>query len=288
MRFEIRHSIKGRIRLRIPALKNNSSLAGILAAWLTGLPSILQVRVNLACCSVVVDYRSLIRQQPMPWLKTLTNITPQRLRPRKAAQANKPSDQSPASKQRKLPGPLTIATAALGLSLIPNAAALTIPLVLWTAVPSWRHAFIVVTQERRLNVDFLDGLAVVIAVARAQMFTAAFMVWLITLGDWIRDRTAAKSKRTMTDLLAFQGRTAWLLKRGRVTQVPAMLVKAGNIVIVYPGELIPVDGLIMQGTATVDQRMITGESLPLLRSQGIPYLPGRRSAKASLGLKLCA
>jgi Cu2+-exporting ATPase len=138
----------------------------------------------------------------------------------------------------------------------------------WNAIPIWKRALVVLFTERRLNVDFLDGLSIVIALIQGNVFTAAVIIWLISLGDWIRDRTAAKSKRAMEGLLEYQGRGAWVVRDGKVIRVTAAEVVAGDEVVIYAGEMIPVDGEVQSGSATVDQKTITGESMPVVRIEG--------------------
>ena len=94
------------------------------------------------------------------------------------------------------------------------------------------------------------------------------MTWLIKLGDWIRDLTAAGAKRAVTELLEFQSKNAWVVRDDGIISIPARELTVGDIVVVYPGEIIPVDGDILEGVATVDQKTITGESLPVSRGKG--------------------
>jgi heavy metal translocating P-type ATPase len=148
------------------------------------------------------------------------------------------------------------------------AAAISVPLLVYTAIPTLRRAFKVVRNERRLNVDFLDSVAVIVSLGRGQFITAAFLTWMISLGDWIRDQTAAKSKRAITDLLEFHTANAWVLVRHRVIRKPVSAVTVDENVVVYPGEIIPVDGEILRGRAVIDQKTVTGESLPVERSVG--------------------
>jgi Cu2+-exporting ATPase len=155
-----------------------------------------------------------------------------------------------------------IAAAALGWSFV------AAPVVALTALPSAFRAGRVLAFERRLNVDILDTIAIAVALLRGQMVTAAVITWMISLGDWIRDRTAARSKRAIKDLLEFNASTAWVVEDGKVLRVPADHVRPGQLVIVYPGEMIPVDGEVTAGRAAVDQKTVTGESLPVDRSAG--------------------
>jgi len=123
------------------------------------------------------------------------------------------------------------------------------------------------SRERRLNVDTLDTLAIAASIGQGSLMTGAVITWLIRLGDWIRDLTAAGSKRAVSELLEFRHRRAWLV-RGAVVAVPASELSVGDVVVVYRGEMIPVDGEITDGRALIDQKTITGESLPVPRALG--------------------
>jgi Cu2+-exporting ATPase len=72
----------------------------------------------------------------------------------------------------------------------------------------------------------------------------------------------------MTELLEFQSKTAWVLRGGDIISIPAIELVVGDVVIVYPGDMIPVDGEIIDGQAMIDQKTITGESLPVTRGKG--------------------
>jgi P-type Cu2+ transporter len=180
---------------------------------------------------------------------------------------------TPAKPPPKLgPSVLALPTVSLALAFTSNplALAVNIPLMLWNAVPIARRAWGVWQRERRLNVDFLDTLAIGASIGQGLHITGGVITWLIRLGDWIRDLTAAGSKRAIAELMDFQSRSAWVLRDGVVTAVPAADLAVGDLVVVYPGEMIAVDGEVTDGTALVDQKTITGEGLPVARGAGEP------------------
>jgi cation-transporting P-type ATPase C len=166
--------------------------------------------------------------------------------------------------------PFLCATAALVISWfkMPFAMAVAAPLILGAAVPPVRRALRILISERRTNVDFLDSVAILVSVARGQLFTAALIGWMIALGDYIRDRTAARSRKSVRKLLEFQDALAWVVSDGRISRVPSATVAAGQKVVVYAGEMIPVDGRIVRGRASIDQKTLTGESLPIEKNAG--------------------
>jgi Cu2+-exporting ATPase len=95
------------------------------------------------------------------------------------------------------------------------------------------------------------------------------MVWLVSLGDFIRDLTLQRSQRAVLDLFDGEVRFAWLVQDGKKVQVAVESIRAGDEIVVYPGELIPVDGAVLSGRAMVDQHMLTGESMPVEKEEGL-------------------
>src|SRR5262249_5420621 len=136
------------------------------------------------------------------------------------------------------------------------------------AVPIFTRAFEAVTQRGKLNVDVLDAAATAVLVLQGQVQTAAFMVWLVSLGDVIRDLTMQRSRRAIEDLFDGRTRFAWVVRNGEKVHVKVEELRPGEQVVVYPGELIPVDGTVVSGRATVEQKLLTGESMPVEKGEG--------------------
>jgi len=287
MQFSVRHWIPGRIRLHVPALANSPRATAKVVAWLADQDGISGARVNPACASLVVSYDETRRALIETMLAYLVHLSARDLvalvdaAEPAAAQARQSalppahlpvaahgSAETPAKPPPKLgPSVLALPTVSLALAFTgaPLALAVNVPLMLWNAVPIVRRAWGVWRRERRLNVDFLDTLAIGASIVQGLHVTGGIITWLIRLGDWIRDLTAAGSKRAIAELMDFQNRSAWLLRDGVVTAVPATQLAAGDLVVVYPGEMIPVDGEVIDGAALVDQKTITGEGLPVAR-----------------------
>src|SRR5262249_14438140 len=101
-----------------------------------------------------------------------------------------------------------------------------------------------------------------------QSVAGAIVTWLIKLGDWIRDLTAAGSRRAIRELLEFQVKTAWVVRDGALVFIPSGELTVGDEVVVHHGGLIPIDGEIIAGQALIDQKTITGEGLPVTRGKG--------------------
>jgi heavy metal translocating P-type ATPase len=183
--------------------------------------------------------------------------------------------------------PLVLAALALILSFCDNplAKALTIPLMVWTASPIAMRAWWAWRCWRRLNIDFLDALAVVVSIAVGDLLAGAMVVFLVTLGEAIRDQTAARSRHAVRGLGGFETGNAWILRDGAVEACPASKLAVGDVVVVHPGEVIPVDGEVVGREATVDQRPLTGESAPILLAAGDPAWAATSVVEGQLRLR---
>jgi heavy metal translocating P-type ATPase len=277
MELTIRHFIPGRIRLHIPALCRRRSLAEASLAWLRGRNGIRSARINYDCACLVVEYdvteeallRAVIGRLRVMSLGDLRNLVAPSQAAGEVPEAAVPSRlDATQSLLRRVPLTLPTLSLALAFSANPVVRAINLPLMLWNAYPIALRAWRVWRREGRLNVDFLDTLAVAASLAQGNPMAGALVTWLIKLGDWIRDLTAAGSRRAIRELLEFQAKTAYVVRDGVVVSIPADELKVGDDVVVYPGAMIPVDGDIVSGRALIDQKTITGEGLPVTRGTG--------------------
>jgi len=277
MELTIRHFIPGRVRLHIPVLCRRRSLAEAAQAWLRARTEIKSVRINYQCACLIVEYdlahedllRAMIgrmRLMSLPELRQLMALTGEH--DERTAEPRVGQLDGSSSLLRRMPLALPTVSVALALSANPIVTAVNLPLMLWNAYPIALRAWRVWQRERRLNVDFLDTLAVVASLLQGNPMAGAVVTWLIKLGDWIRDLTAAGSRRAIRELLEFQAKTAHVIRDGVVVSIPSCELAVGDQVVVYPGDMIPVDGEIIAGRALIDQKSITGEGLPVTRGTG--------------------
>ena len=94
------------------------------------------------------------------------------------------------------------------------------------------------------------------------------LITFILLGKMLEARAKGKTGQALQKLLSLQADQARLIENGRERMVSISLIKIGDIVLVRPGEKIPVDGEIIEGSTAVDESMITGESMPAEKSPG--------------------
>ena len=97
---------------------------------------------------------------------------------------------------------------------------------------------------------------------------AAVIIALILLGRLFENRARGQTSEAIRKLMGLQARTARVIRNGKEVDVPIATVALGDIVLVRPGETIPVDGEIVEGASTIDEAMVTGESIPVKKRSG--------------------
>ena len=104
--------------------------------------------------------------------------------------------------------------------------------------------------------------------------TAAVVITLVALGRWLEARARGRTSEAIRRLVSLAPRTARVLRDGVERDVPTAEVLAGDLVRIRPGERIPVDGAVVEGGSTVDESMLTGESVPLDKGPGATVYGG--------------
>ena len=102
--------------------------------------------------------------------------------------------------------------------------------------------------------------------------TAAVIITLIVLGKFLEARAKGKTSEAIRKLMSLGAKKARVLRDGQEVEVSVDEVRVGDIVVVRPGEKIPVDGVVIEGQSSVDESMLTGESMPLEKSPGDPVV----------------
>ncbi len=98
--------------------------------------------------------------------------------------------------------------------------------------------------------------------------TAAVIITLIRVGKYLEARAKGRTSEAIKKLMSLRARTAWVIRGGEPLEIPVEDVLVGDLVRVRPGEKIPVDGVVVEGRSSVDESMLTGESLPVEKIPG--------------------
>ena len=195
MEFAIRHFIPGRVRVHAPALCLRRHLAEATLAWMRRLPGVTSARVNYDCHSLIVEYDKENDAVVRELIGRMRGVTIEELRALVGAALGREeslSSPEPGGEAQFLPSrraPLVLPTISLGLAFSANPLVLAVnfPLMAWNAYPIALRAWRVWRREGRLNIDFLDVVAISASIAQGNPMAGAVITWLIKLGDWIRD-----------------------------------------------------------------------------------------------------
>lgn len=98
--------------------------------------------------------------------------------------------------------------------------------------------------------------------------TSAVLITLVILGKYLEAVAKGRTSQAISKLMEIGAKTAIVIKNGKEVKIPIDQVKAGDVVLVKPGQKIPVDGLILEGHSSIDESMVTGESLPVEKKKG--------------------
>lgn len=152
---------------------------------------------------------------------------------------------------------------------------LGLALVLVSGYPVFRNV-LQAARQGRVIAHTLMTLGVIAALVVGEWATAAVVVFFMRVGDYVERFTTERARQSVKRLTELAPQTARLVRAGMEVVVPAEQVQPGEVVIVRPGERIPVDGEVISGRATVDQSSLTGESMP------VEVGPGARVYAATL------
>ena len=115
----------------------------------------------------------------------------------------------------------------------------------------------------KISSALLISIAMIAAILIGDLFAAGEVAFIMEIGALLEDMTTEQAKKGLKNLIALAPETGRVIENGRESTVPVERIKVGDTVRVLPGETIPVDGVIRTGETSVDQSVMTGESLPV-------------------------
>jgi Cu2+-exporting ATPase len=245
--------LKGRF-LRDPELDPD-----YLEATLETIPGVDSARLNGRASSVIVKYdgRAEIRAAVLGCIQDL---------PLDVFQGKNDRKSPPSFLGLSVKGALSLSCFFLpALFAAPVALVLSAPVILDGLACLW---------NRKLKVEVLDGAAVVFSLWRRDYFTATTIVALLALGEYFEKVSETKTTGLLKNLLKPQTDKIWIEKDGQEIQIPFEEAGIGDRVVCGPGEMIPLDGRVVDGEAAVNQSSVTGESVPVHVKPGADVISG--------------
>jgi len=140
--------------------------------------------------------------------------------------------------------------------------------IILCGVPIILEAIIGLVTAFDIKADVLVSLALIASVCIHEDFAAGEVAFIMQLGALLEDLTVAKARAGIEKLVHLTPQTARVMSDGAEKIIPAKDVKVGDILRVQPGETVPVDGVILSGQTSINQAVMTGESLPVDKTVG--------------------
>ncbi|TWH47733.1 cation-translocating P-type ATPase [Sporomusa sp. KB1] len=140
--------------------------------------------------------------------------------------------------------------------------------IILCGVPIVKDATIALIKEFDIKADVLVSIALVASVIIGEIFAAGEVAFIMTIGAYLEERTVAKARAGIEKLVRLTPTTARVVHDGEEMIIPSERVKTGDILRVLAGETIAVDGIITKGQTSIDQSVMTGESLPVDKGEG--------------------
>ena len=256
--WEIKHELPGRLRLKNPVIHRKGELCQAIERELMGVLGIDYFKTNPLTSTVLVQYdrRQLTRDQIIEILET--------------ALANA---EHPAAERQARPAPAAVH--GLGSAWRPSRSLQRrrfcrrprCCLPTRRSRPSKAHVRSLV-EEKRLGVDVLDAIVVVGCLGTMSIFPGAVLCWCLSFGRVLVKKTQDDSKKLLLNAFGKQPRYVWLYRDGAEVQISLDRLQPLDVIVVNTGEVVPVDGIIVQGMAMIDQHALTGESTPAEKGVG--------------------
>ena len=258
MRFAVRAESRGRIRVHADMARMSMSEADVLEYYMKAVPGVSYVKVYDRTCDAVINY-TCSREEVAEAL-ALFSFNDEEARAMVPDHTSRASDKE---LEEQLVNRIILRYARK--LLLPH------PLrVIWCA---YKAAGFFAEGVRALcrgnvNVAVLDAAAITVSLSRGNHDTSSSIMFLIGIGDLLEEWARKKSIEDLAGLMSINVDKAWTVRDGTEQLVSVSEIQAGDQVIVRMGNMIPLDGKVISGTAMVNQQTMTGEPMPVKKAEG--------------------
>lgn len=141
------------------------------------------------------------------------------------------------------------------------------------------------TGISRISSDLLITIAMIAAIAAGDLFAAGEVAWIMSIGEILEDKTTERAQRGLKKLISLAPEQGRRIINGEEEMIPAERIREGDLLRILPGETIPVDGIIVCGETSVDQSVMTGESLPVDKAEWDSVFSGTVNCFGSVDIR---
>jgi manganese/zinc-transporting P-type ATPase C len=296
-KISIRSAIPGRIRWDIPALRGRPRYAAAVEVTIAREPGVLSVEATPTTGRLLLNYDA---SQTAESLRTLIevalSVAPLTLadyeaRQQRCGESNNTHPHSPTSddhghdhgddelakRMRNLmlggsvlfgflvkrlitgPGPLAANPVLFGISAVAT---------IISGYPFLRGALRSLSRGGSMTTDTLVSSATIASIIMRESVTALVVISLLNLGEYLQALVLRRTRQAIRALLSPEDEKVWIVVGSTEVEQPLAAVRPGDLIVVFTGQRIPVDGQIESGTGTINEAPITGESMPVMKNPG--------------------
>jgi heavy metal translocating P-type ATPase len=139
---------------------------------------------------------------------------------------------------------------------------------------------------RRMTMELSMSIAIIAAAAISEFFTALVITLFVLVAEVLEDMTVSRGRRAISDLLELLPQSVSVRKDGHVGTLNTLELRPGDVVLVVPGERIPVDGTVVSGRSFIDQAHVTGESVPVEKAAGATVYAGTINQSGAIEIRV--
>ncbi len=177
-----------------------------------------------------------------------------------------------ASVEEWIDGHLTLSSVAMGTTLVgiwfPAFSLISIATLAYLTIPMVQRSYYGIVHQHKLKVDMVNLVTLPLLIGSGYLPVAAFGYWLYYLGLKVMAKAKNNSHNELTHIFQECMSTVWIVKDGTEIEINFEQLQVGDIAVIQGGETIPVDGTIIRGFASIDQRAMTGEAQPVEKETG--------------------
>lgn len=278
MKFIIKHDIRGRLRIHMVQSRMSYEEADTLLYYIENLSGVTSAKVFERTCDASISYKGERETllQALRIFQYQTTDVPADLLAHSGRELNSTYQEKLVQKvvlragsKLFLPYPIQAAYAAFKSVHY-----------IWKGLKCLAH--------KKLEVEVLDATAIGVSVFRADFTTASSIMFLLGIGELLEEWTHKKSVDDLARSMSLNVSKVWLKKDDQEILVSAREIKPGDEVIVRMGNVIPFDGIVCDGEATVNQASLTGESEPVRKDHGTYVYAGTVLEEGELTIQVKA
>ena len=276
MKFYIKHSMKGRIRVHMDMKRMTYKQADILEYYLKNIDSVYEVKVYEKTCDAVISYTN----DKNYIIKKIAQFSYNRIHVPEDILTSSGREMNAYYQDR-----------LVNKVFLRMASKIFLPIPFRNAVTAFKSVKYIANGVKtlangRMEVPVLDATAIGVSILRNDFNTAGSVMFLLGIGEIMEEWTHKKSVGDLARTMSLNVSKVWLKTADTEVLVPVNTIKNDDEIIVRVSNIIPIDGVVTHGEAMVNQASLTGESVPVAKNEGMSVFAGTVIEEGGLTIRV--